>query len=176
MAHEVVRRCAGLPLAVEVVGKYNRVPGRRKQFRNGMENMQNDVFSNVPGGLIDEPRALFSAFKLSWDNLGNADNEDNEEQEALLDIAWFIWVDMQGHCSFGVWERLVQSGLVADDQDLKGVMHDLVRDFCKSSIVGSKHVDRRRRMSTEQANSTAFVDPQVRGAVIIDALTYPCSC
>jgi hypothetical protein len=120
-------------------------------------------------GRLEAERTLFGALKLSWGLL------KPEEQEALLDIAWFMkgqrWAWVQLHCGPSLLQRLCHLGLVQVKvlplyyQDLLGevevaVMHDTMFFFCtEASAIG--HPLQRLKLHADRSDSYGVLE-QVR--------------
>jgi hypothetical protein len=133
----VVERCGGLPMALEVVGRHLGQSTNRQRVFGDMENSLSSAFRKDKALRRDGERTLFAALKLSWKEL------DAEEQEALLDIVWFLkglpWEVVESHCGSGDLARLWRFGLVkqAPTEEMYRIeVHDTIVAFCRDS---SKH-------------------------------------
>jgi hypothetical protein len=131
----IVLRCGGLPLSLEVVGSY--IGGSKDVwgFYDRMEESLSFVYSNERANRFERQQTVFDALRVSWEAL------DGEQQEALLDIVWFL----QGQprqlvecvCESGVLEQLACLGLVSWSLMEQGstqqhvAVHIAVVDFCK---------------------------------------------
>jgi hypothetical protein len=142
-----VARCGGLPMALEVVGRHLRLSRDRRGVFKEVEAAFASAYAKDRAERKDGERTLFAALRLSWDAL------DAEEQEALLDIAWFLngrnsdWV--AAHCGYGVLDRLCRLGWVT--RWLAGydwrfhcftyvaTVHDTISELCRSDVGISRH-------------------------------------
>jgi hypothetical protein len=107
---QIVAQCGGLPMALEVVGRHMRRCSNRPRFFYDMPAAVAWAFRNDHAVDKVGERTLFAAQRLSWNALGA------KEQEALLDIVWFLqgqpWEVVQTCFEYGVLDRLWQQGLV----------------------------------------------------------------
>jgi hypothetical protein len=173
---DVVMRCGGLPMALEVVGRY--LAGRTNQQRlwANLDRALADSFEFESSGRNEREQTLFAALRLSWDALCL------EEQETLLAIVWFLkgrdWGLLQSYCEWGILERLADKGMVqqrpsnlapasgaaaAWDQgaDAYADVHDTIAAFCKSQAASS--TSKRSKLPTSE--SAALV--RVAAAVLL---------
>jgi hypothetical protein len=139
---QVVARCGGLPMAVEVVGRHRRSMDRQPH-RGRKEVPWSFVYHNERAGRLEEPQTLFGAIDLSWRDL------DGERKEALQDIVWFLngseWDLVRLYCGGDILEDLRSLALVAQVEDLStGRQRQLVEvpnaitDFCKMAVRSCK--------------------------------------
>jgi hypothetical protein len=132
---QLVARCGGLPMALEVVGRHLRQCKDRQRFFSDMANALTAAFNKDRAGRRDGERTLFAALQQSWDAL------EPEEQEALLDVTWFLqgqpWEQVEAHCGYGVLDRLAKFGLVKEQEDAwsgpVATVHDTLVDFGSSA-------------------------------------------
>jgi DNA polymerase III delta prime subunit len=151
MIVEVVARCGGLPLALEVVGRHLRSCGDTEVFWRQVDNALPAVY---------QEDTVFASLQLSWDALCE------EEQQTLLDIVFFLkrqdWELVQAYSSYRALDRLVELGLVVKhlmstgfelmptgfvhaSENLKSRsdsyadVHDTIAEFCKSTRSGVHH-------------------------------------
>jgi tRNA A37 threonylcarbamoyladenosine biosynthesis protein TsaE len=109
---QVLARCGGLPMALEVVGRHLRQTSNtvRKKFFDALDIAMAAAFTKDQAKRMGGCRTLFAALRLSWDAL------TYEEQEALLDITWILegqpWEQVDAHCGYRVLDRLCRFGLV----------------------------------------------------------------
>jgi tRNA A37 threonylcarbamoyladenosine biosynthesis protein TsaE len=138
---QVVARCGGLPMAVEVVGRHLGALRTNKHVAlNSISKALPHAFGKVKAGAH---KTLFAALELSWSAL------DEGEQEALLDIVWFLrgreWELVETYCEsdYGALDRLCELGLVKQhckantSGNVGGVVaavHDTVVEFCKAHV------------------------------------------
>jgi hypothetical protein len=135
IVEEVVEWCDGLPMAVEVYGRYIKVfPGEELgAIRDAAPTNQ------VAGRSESEDDTLFATLRLSWDKL------TEKQQHALLDIAYFLrgkpWHLVEAYCTVPVLTDLVRLGMIKVARPSKmehldaalvktAVMHDMVFQFC----------------------------------------------
>jgi energy-coupling factor transporter ATP-binding protein EcfA2 len=129
-AQLVVSRCGFLPMALEVVGAHwKHVDGQR--FLSRLDEALASVFSDEQAARLEAQRTMFGALQDSWEVLEAA------EQEALLDIVWFLgdqpWGLVEAHCGKGVLERLSELCLVS--QTVGNVtVHETICAFCKVAV------------------------------------------
>jgi hypothetical protein len=132
----VLKLCAGLPMALEVVGRYFAACRDKGNFHSRFQ----EACRKQAAGRLEAERTLFGALGLSWSML------QPEEQEALLDIAFILkgesWDWVQLHCGPSVLGRLCGLGLVkqqasatrAGDETLQttavAAVDDMVTYFC----------------------------------------------
>jgi hypothetical protein len=164
---QLVARCGGLPMALEVVGMRLRLSKDKQRFFSNLEAALTAAYKNDAAGRKDGERTLFAALRLSWDAL------DAEEQEALLDITWFLkgqpWERVEAHCGYGVLDRLCQFGLVSRgvEQHTKrptATIHDTIVDLC-SSVAGIGRQPRRMALRSCTRPMDAHDMEQVRGCM-----------
>jgi hypothetical protein len=135
---EAVARCGHLPMAVEVVGLYYAAIDDKLSFFEDLLASMAYAYRKQDSSIFDGEATLFGALRLSWRVL------DLEEQEALLDIAWFLkgqlWDWVQYHCGSPVLRRLCGLGLVKrqDGEWQHGraqiaTVHDTVSFFCQDA-------------------------------------------
>jgi hypothetical protein len=100
---EVLARCGGLPMAVEVAATHFRCSRKQDFFRN-VDSALSFALQTEEADKMEAERTVFGALRLSWDALAA------EEQDALLDIVWFLqgqpWGLVQRYCQYGVLDRL----------------------------------------------------------------------
>jgi hypothetical protein len=149
-----LKMCAGLPMALEVVGRYFETCDDKDEFRDSFRRACRQPIA----GRKEEERSLFGALRLSWNIL------EPEEQEALLDIALMLkgapWDWVQHHCGAPVLARLCGLGLVKQQQyewefnseyasaiDAQVVVHDAVSFFC-ADVDAIGGLPQRRALST----------------------------
>jgi hypothetical protein len=103
--------CAGLPMALEVAGRYFAECKESGELPNSLQK----AFRQQMAGRMEKEKSLFGALRLSWQILAP------EEQEALLDIALILkgapWDWVQHHCGASVLGRLCRLGLVKQQHD-----------------------------------------------------------
>jgi hypothetical protein len=172
---ELLARCGGLPMAVELVAKHvaGLGHGARQEFFENLEGSLQDVYH--AGGLFDR-------LAPSWNALSAAN------QEALLDIVWFLqgrcWGLMACYCSFGVLAALQKLSLIraqashgADckSEQLAVTVHPVLAAFCKSRTRGG---DQRRwawslREGEDERRASEYLKQiSVRSYVFIVALHW----
>jgi hypothetical protein len=135
---QVLKMCAGLPMALEVVGRYFAACGNKDEFLNGLRK----ACSKVKAGRLEAERSLFGALGLSWSIL------ELSEKEALLDIALVLksapWDWVRHYCGESDLDRLRGLGLVKQQQHVQPeflseysvftkvqvAVHDTVAFFC----------------------------------------------
>ncbi|KAL2628772.1 hypothetical protein R1flu_013458 [Riccia fluitans] len=126
---QVVEKCAGLPLTLEVLGKYlgrNNEEETWKQTLKGLTEIEN----------LSGDEKLWAQLKLSYDSL------EHEEKEMFLDVACFfvesqynlreakcawaiMYEDSEGH-----WQNLVDLALVYGVEDHRSLkIHQQLRDL-----------------------------------------------
>jgi NB-ARC domain len=144
----LVRRCGGLPMAVEVLGRHLKAssatgPMAKHQFWKRVEEELLHAYERVSADRLDGCPTLNGALELTWNVL------DEEEQATLLDIAWFLkgqeWELVAWLCEHRLLERLEQLGLVKQQLDSSCArskkqlvyMHDAMVDFCKRVSKGT---------------------------------------
>jgi hypothetical protein len=139
---QVVARCGGLPMALEVVGRHRRSMDRQ-QYRGRKEVPWLFVYHNERAGRLEEPQTLFGAIDLSWHGL------DGERKEALLDIVWFLngseWDLVRLYCGGDILEDLRSLALVKQVKDPSGgsqrhfvEVPNAIADFCRMAVHGAK--------------------------------------
>ncbi|KAI9186645.1 hypothetical protein LWI28_019443 [Acer negundo] len=141
---EVVEQCAGLPLAIKIIGSTMRGENDVHVWKNALNKLKKQAGSAE--GMVDE---VFPRLKFSYDRLKNAkmkqcflycalypeDFEISKEElieywivEGLLDV-----MDTRQEMyeeGFSILERLENNGLLESVKDQGRVkMHDLVRDL-----------------------------------------------
>jgi hypothetical protein len=137
MVRGVVRRCGGLPMAVEVVGRHLAATRVKDTFWDNLEAALPRVFRKERSGRKETESTLFGALMLSWEAL------DDEEKESLQDIVWFFqgapWAHLESYCKYGVLECLTSKGLVKRSAQYdkryccyRVHVHDTIASFCKS--------------------------------------------
>jgi hypothetical protein len=141
---KVVVLCGGLPMAVEVVGRYLKHLGARQHdFYSRIDEYLPSVYKHQRADW--RCATMFDVLRLSWDALGAMDTRD---QEDLVDIAWFLrgqqWERVECVCEVGGLNRLEQAGLVKRVrlQNFGTVqmvvdVHDSVVQFCKQEVSGA---------------------------------------
>jgi hypothetical protein len=149
-AERVVATCDGLPMAVEVLGRYLSCKSKRNKFLSNMETARASVYSTGEACRKDGA-TLFAALRLSWSGLSAKDKED------LLDIAWFLkgreWEQVESYCEYDALDRLWRAGLVKrtksmsyspcknmDSSAMVVSVHDCVVDFCKEEGGDARHL------------------------------------
>jgi hypothetical protein len=138
----VVAKCGGLPMALEVVGRYLARVVDQREFWLQFEQAMQLAYGRQQAGRLESKRTLFGAVAVSWDALAG------EEKDTLLDIVWVLrgqpWERVQAYCQYGVLRRLRERGLVmqllAGDWDEGSAVQvgvpDIIVDFCKFGIHG----------------------------------------
>jgi hypothetical protein len=140
----IVGRCGGLPLALEVVGRYLHDGKDVWSFFRHLEEALSFVYSNERALRFERQQTVYDALSVSWDAL------DLEQQQTLLDIVWFLQGQplqlVESVCGPGVLERLKQLGLVKwttlpeDESSQQPVtVHVVLADFCKLLGTRSNH-------------------------------------
>jgi ABC-type molybdenum transport system ATPase subunit/photorepair protein PhrA len=128
----VLRKCNGLPLAIEVAGKYFRTASdaNKAAFES---NFVDACEHQLADAVWESSRTLFGALKLSWNALVEKD------RDALLDIAFHLtgepWASVDGHFQGKVLDRLRDSSLIMQDSGRDPatvVLHDMVSFFCNN--------------------------------------------
>jgi hypothetical protein len=140
----VLQMCAGLPMALEVAGRYFAASDDKDAFHSSFQ----EACSKQKAGRKEAERTLFGALRLSWNIL------EPEEQEALLDIALTLkgqpWNLVQHHAGWFVTRRLCKLGLVKQQESETGkvaTVHDTVSFFCsKADAIG--HLPQRQVAAT----------------------------
>jgi hypothetical protein len=133
----LVQACAGLPMALEVAGRHlkQQQRGDKRGFWKVVEKELSYAFKSVQAGRKDRYRTLDQVLEVSWNAL------DDEAQEAMLDIAWFLkgeeWNLVERLFGRGVLTRLEGLGLMKVHPSSTGGgesvlhVHDAMVDFCK---------------------------------------------
>jgi hypothetical protein len=133
-----VARCECLPMALEVLGRYYHATQDKDGFFRDLEAALAKAYHNEPAGRVKGQPTLFGALMLSWSIL------TTEEQQSLLDIAWFLkgqpWDLVQLHCGSDVLLRLRNLGLVkpgtagaSGAAEQEATVHDTLTIFCRDS-------------------------------------------
>jgi hypothetical protein len=162
----VVGRCAGLPMAVEVVGRHLAALKVKDMFWRNLEVALPRVFKSESSGRKERERTLFDAVMLSWEGL------DDDEKETLQDIVWFLkgasWAHLQSYCKYHVLECLTNKGLVKRSTEYDKAygcyqvdVHDTIASFCKSDKLPNQ---RGQRMELFGSSAKMIGMPQVRSA------------
>jgi hypothetical protein len=128
----VVARCGGLPMALEVLGLLFRESSDWAKSCKSLNATLEDAYTHKEAHRLEAERTLFGALRLSWSML------KSEEQEALLDIVWFLkaqrWDLLQAACGAAVMRRLCRLGLVGHNTKWQlAIIHDTVTSFCSSA-------------------------------------------
>jgi hypothetical protein len=149
---EALKMCAGLPMALEVLGRHFAACGDIYEFDSSFQV----ACSTQNAGRLEAERTLFGALQLSWNIL------EPKEKEALLDIVFFLkgqpWSWVRHHCDPYVLRRLGKLGLVKQQEAGANVasIHDTLSFFCReNTAIGGPH----ERMAVE----TSCELRQVRG-------------
>ncbi|MED6151055.1 hypothetical protein PIB30_078656 [Stylosanthes scabra] len=127
LSKQVVQYCAGLPLALDVLGSYlcNRSPG---QWRSALAKLKSCPYPDI-----------FKPLRISYDGL------DSMEKEMFLDIAYFfkgfprkyvinILKGCDYHVDIGIANSIDRSLLTIDKND-KFEMHDLLEEMGKHIVI-----------------------------------------
>jgi hypothetical protein len=146
-AAQVVARCGGLPMALEVVGRHLRGVNKQ-QFFCRMDEALKYVYCQERAGRFEKQQTVFEALEVSWELLAS-----DEHKDSLLDMAWFLsgqaWELVECYCREGVLETLRSLALVtkgaAHFQFAK--VHTVVEDFCK--MVVRRHAGQRLVLCAE---------------------------
>jgi adenylate kinase len=128
VVRQIVKSCGGLPMALEVVGRHLSQCKDRRAFFQDLAAATSAAYRKDTAVRRDGERTLFAALQLSWKAL------QLEEQEALLDIVWFLnkqpWGVLEPCCGYGVLDRLVRFGLAKKQ---------LAADYRQGEVVVSVH-------------------------------------
>jgi hypothetical protein len=128
----VLHMCGGLPMALEVLGRYFSACDNKAEFERSVQTACSDQVA----GWKETERTLFGALSLSWSTLKGA------EQEALLDIALMLngqpWDWVEHYCGCNTLGRLYILGLVKkqvaeqifNGNNMVAMLHDTVAFFC----------------------------------------------
>jgi hypothetical protein len=180
---DLLDRCGGLPMALEVVGKDLQAHIRKRQqgrFFMNIEAAIKDVYEHKGSG--DHPRALFEALRCSWRDLTVTD------KHSLLDIVWCLRRQgrqlVSSHCGYRVLRTLESHGFVTKgggEVNVPGV----ISDFCKMDD-GSQRMGRHTELHRDAKERTAeerTADPDQLAQVTHVALSAnhvvlisPCCC
>jgi hypothetical protein len=162
-----VARCAGLPMALEVLGRYLARVGDQREFWLQFEQAVQLAYGGERAGRVESERTVFGAVAVSWNAL------DSEEKDTLLDIVWVLrgqpWGLVEAYCQYGVLQRLCELGLVTrrnleGDRDegsaVQVCIPDIIMDFCKFGIHGrqGRWLDLRRALGGRDALSRLLVE------------------
>jgi hypothetical protein len=135
--HAIVRRCGELPLTLEVVGRYLSRSNDVWGFFDSLEDELSFVYNNERAVRSERQQTVCDAISISWEAL------DGEQQEALLDIVWFLQGQplqlVESVCERGVLDRLRCLGLVSwppvevacSSPHQPVSVHPVLEDFCK---------------------------------------------
>jgi hypothetical protein len=159
--------CAGLPMALEVVGRYFAAIADKGEFYSTFQK----ACSKQKAGRKEAERTLFGALRLSWSIL------EPDEQDALLDIASMLngqpWDWVQHHCGSFVLGRLCGLGLVKQQDGERQshqnrrvqlvTVHDTVSTFCSDATAIRRPP--RRTWVTRSSQLQQVTAPAIGGQV-----------
>jgi hypothetical protein len=132
VVQQIVESCGGLPMALEVVGRHLSQCTGRRAFCEELAAATSVTFRKDTAVGRDGKRTLFAAQSTAQSTAQCTAQStvlctvlcalrlsrkalQLEEQEALLDIVWFLnrqpWGVVEPCCGYGVLDRLVRFGL-----------------------------------------------------------------
>lgn len=157
LAASMVEACAGLPLALTVVGNSLRGQQGRGEWEQALHRLR--AAEGLPGG-ADDP--LVGRLRLSYDALGTA------EQEMFLDIACFMLGKDARACA-PAWGPLADStlsnlesrSLVGVGRDGRLTMHDVLCGMGRAIVVEEHSQPARRSRLWMPDSGQAFNSLQV---------------
>jgi hypothetical protein len=155
---QVVDRCGGLPMALEVVGKHLCKIRETQQFFSRSEEAFVFVYGEVRASRQGSQRTVFEECGVTWRALSDA------EQEAMLHIVTFLqgqpWELVRSYCTDAVLQRLYDLSLVdcgteeGSPEYQRVVVHNVIVDFCKS--VARKQLAPCRELTWEEAGDASL--------------------
>ena len=133
LAAEAVRACAGLPLALTVIGAYLRSRKHKQDWEEALLSLQS---AKPFGGGRTADDALWGKLLLSYSSL------DGPEQQMFLDIACIL-LGRNAQCCLPIWQPLAKSkleslenrSLVRVDALGKLAVHDQLRDMARAIVI-----------------------------------------
>jgi hypothetical protein len=138
LAKLVWSQCGGLAMAVEVVGRHvARRDGQdpRQGYGTSIEELLPFLYSTEHASRLVNYSTVFATVQLSWDALGA------EEQEALLDVVWFLrgqpWELVEACYGKGVLQRLKDLSFVSWSDSKRVEVHPVIQAFCRVHVGGS---------------------------------------
>ncbi|KAL2630340.1 hypothetical protein R1flu_015026 [Riccia fluitans] len=141
---KVVRGCAGLPLTLEVTGKYLKGKRNVKLWDEIAEALKN------ADNILPVEEGVWAKLRLSYDSLGN------EEKEMFLDVACLLlhedchftfkemrssWYSLYGYADI-LWQTLLDRSLVREEENDRPGYQDarLIAPLFPVSVSGHRHV------------------------------------